>query len=84
MSMDDLLDSKITIRDALNSGYLSSCILSDFDIWKRVQIIKDEENINKTNAIETVSENCRVARSTVWLSYSRYEKVTPKLIGLEK
>lgn len=83
MSMDELLNSKITIRDALDSGYLSARILSDHDIWTRVQIVKDEEKTNKTNAIETVSEKCRVARSTVWLSYSMYEKITPKLIGLE-
>lgn len=83
MSLDDLLNSKITIKDALNSGYLSARILSDHDMWSRVQVIKNEEKTNKTNAIETVSEKCRVARSTVWLSYSMYEKIAPKLIGLE-
>lgn len=81
--MDELLNSKITIKDALDSGYLSARILSDFDIWTRVQMVKDSEGTNKTNAIEAVCEKCNVARSTAWLSYSMYSKITPKLIGLE-
>lgn len=81
--MDDLLDKKITIRDALNSGYLSSKILSDFDIWTRVQMIKETENLPKTTALEECAERCRIARSTAFQSYSMYEKLSPKLIGLE-
>lgn len=78
MSMDDLLDKKITIRDGIQMGIISSRVLSDGDIFLRVQTIMDEDNIPKTHAIEKLSNQCKVSERTIWYSYS----FTAKLIAV--
>ena len=79
MSLDDLLNKKITIRDGINMGLITSRVLSDADLFMRVQTIMQDENIPKTHAIEKVAEACRVNESTVWRSYS----FTGKLMQVE-
>jgi hypothetical protein len=79
MSMDDLLDKKITIREGINMGIISSRVLSDGDIFMRVQTIMDNEHLPKTHAIEKLSNQCRVSERTIWYSYS----FTAKLIAVE-
>jgi hypothetical protein len=79
MSMDDLLNKKITIREGINMGIISSRVLSDCDIFIRVQVVMEKESLPKTHAIEKVAEVCRVNESTVWRSYS----FTGKLMKVE-
>lgn len=75
MSMDDLLDKKITIRDGIQMGLISSKVLSDCDMFVRVQTVIEKENIPKTHAIEKVAEMCRVNEKTVWRCYSITDKI---------
>lgn len=78
MSMDELLNKTITIREGLNMGIISSRVLSDFDVWQRVQIMKEKESMPTTHAVEKVSEMCKVSERNVWYSYS----FTAKLIAV--
>jgi hypothetical protein len=70
MSMDELLDKKITIRDGVQMGIISARVLSDCDIFMRVQTIMEKENLPKTHAVEKLAEICKINESTVWRSYS--------------
>lgn len=60
-------------------GIISSRVLSDFDVWTRVQMMKSKEDIPTTHAVERVSEMCKVSERNVWYSYS----FTAKLIAVE-
>lgn len=75
MSMEELLDKKITIREGLNMGIISSRVLSDFDLWTRVQVMMEKESLPKTHAVEKVAEMCKVSELTVWRSYSFTNKI---------
>jgi hypothetical protein len=75
MSMDEMLDMKITIREGINMGIITSRVLSDGDIFIRVQTVMTEEQLPKTHAIEKVAEMCRVSERTVWTSYSFTERL---------
>lgn len=75
MSMDDLLNKKITIRDGINLGIISSRVLSDCDLFQRVEAMMEKENIPVTHAVERVSEMCKVCESTVWRSFSFTSKI---------
>lgn len=75
MSLDDLLDKKITIREGIKMGIITSRIVSDGDMFIRVQTIMEEEKIPKTHAVERVAEMCKVSERTVWTSYSFTEKL---------
>lgn len=75
MSMDELLNKKITIREGLNLGIISSRVLSDFDLWTRVQVVMEKESLPKTHAVEKVAEMCKVSEMTVWRSYSFASKI---------
>jgi hypothetical protein len=79
ISMDDLLNKSITIREGISMGIISSRVLSDCDVYIRVKYTMRDDNIPKTHAIEKVSEMCRVNESTVWRSYS----FTSKLMQVE-
>lgn len=79
MSMDEMLDKKITIREGIGLGIITSRVLSDCDIFQRVQTVMEKEHIPKTHAIEKVAEMCRVSEMTVWRSYS----FTNKLMSVE-
>lgn len=78
MTTDELLAKKITIKQGLDLGIITGRILSDVDIFNRVQTIMDEENIPKTHAIEILAEKCKVSERNVWYSYS----FTAKLIAV--
>ena len=75
MSMDELLDKQITIRDGINMGIISSRVLSDCDLFQRIEQVMKADNIPVTHAIERVSEMCKVCESTVWRSYSFTSKL---------
>lgn len=75
MSMDDLLDKKITIREGINIGIISSRVLSDCDLFIRVIRVMEAEKIPKTHAVEKVAELCRVNEKTVWRSFSFTDKL---------
>jgi hypothetical protein len=75
MSMDEMLDKTITIRQGIDMGIISARVLSDCDIFIRVQYTMREENIPKTHAIEIVAEKCHVSEMTVWRSYSFTNKL---------
>lgn len=75
MSMDDLLERKITIREGLNMGIISAKILSDFDIWTRVNTVIEKDEVIKTHAVEIVARKCNVNEITVWRSYSATSKI---------
>lgn len=77
--MDDLLNKTITIKQGIDMGIITARVLSDCDIFMRVQIIMEKENLIKTHAIEKVAEMCRVNEKTVWRSYS----FTDKLMSVE-
>lgn len=79
MSMDELLNKKITIKQGLDIGIISGRVLSDVDIFNRVQTIMEEEHIPKSHAIEKLAEKCKVSERNVWYSYS----FTAKLIAVE-
>jgi hypothetical protein len=70
MSLDDLLNKTITIKQGIDMGIVTSRVLSDCDLYMRVQSIMEKENLPKTHAIEKVAEMCRINESTVWRSYS--------------
>jgi hypothetical protein len=73
--MDDLLDKKITIREGINIGIISSRVLSDCDLFIRVIRVMEAEKIPKTHAVEKVAELCRVNEKTVWRSFSFTDKL---------
>lgn len=75
MSLDDLLNKTITIREGIKMGIITSRIVSDGDMFIRVQTIMEEEKIPKTHAVEKVAEMCKVSERTVWNSYSFTEKL---------
>lgn len=79
MSMEDLLNKTITIRQGLDMGIISGRILSDVDIFNRVHVIMEQENLPKSHAIEKLAEKCRVSERNVWYSYS----FTAKLIAVK-
>jgi hypothetical protein len=79
MSMDEFLNKKITIKQGLEAGIITSRVLSDFNIWERVNSVVDEKDIPKTHAAEIVAEKCRISERQVWYSYS----FTAKLIAVE-
>lgn len=79
MSLDDLLDKTITIREGVKMGIITSRILSDCDLFMRVQTVMNDEKLPKTHAVEKVAEMCKVGRMTVWRSYS----FTTKIMGIE-
>jgi hypothetical protein len=75
MSLDDLLNKQITIKEGLEMGIITARVLSDCDLFMRVQVIMEKENLLKTHAIEKVAEMCRVNEKTVWRSYSFTDKL---------
>lgn len=79
MSYDEFLDKKISIRDGINLGIITGRVLSDVDIFMRVQTIMEKEHIPKSHAIEKLAESCKVSERNVWYSYS----FTAKLIAVE-
>lgn len=79
MSLDDLLNKTITIREGIFMGIITSRVLSDADLFIKVQTIMQEEKLPKTHAIEKVAEMCRVNEKTVWRSFS----FTDKLMSVE-
>lgn len=70
ITLDDILDKTITIRQGIDMGIISSRVLSDGDLFVRVKTVMEEESLPKTHAIEKVSEWCRVSETTVWRSFS--------------
>lgn len=60
-------------------GIITSRVLSDADLFIKVQTIMQEEKLPKTHAIEKVAEMCRVNEKTVWRSFS----FTDKLMSVE-
>jgi methenyltetrahydromethanopterin cyclohydrolase len=74
-AFDDILNKRITIKQGIEMGIVSSRVLSDADMFQRVQTIMDEEQLPKTHAIEKVAEMCRVSEKTVWRSYSFTDKL---------
>jgi hypothetical protein len=75
MSLDDLLNKRITIKQGIDMGIITARVLSDCDLFMRVQTIMDKENLPKTHAVEKVAEMCRVNEKTVWRSYSFTDKI---------
>lgn len=75
MSLDDMLNKKITIREGITLGLISSKVLSDCDMWMRVQTVIEKENLPKTHAIEKVAEMCRVNEKTVWRCFYVTDKI---------
>lgn len=75
MSLDDLLNKQITIREGINMGIITSRVLSDADLFMRVETIMQAENIPKTHAVERVAEVCKINESTVWRSFSFTSKL---------
>jgi methenyltetrahydromethanopterin cyclohydrolase len=74
-TMDDMLSRKITIKQGIEMGLITARVLSDCDLFIRVQTIMENEKIPKTHAIEKVAEMCRVNEKTVWRSYSFTDKL---------
>lgn len=79
MSMEEMLNKKITIREGIKMGIISSRVLSDCDIFMRVETIIEKESIPKTHAIEKLAEKCKISERNVWYSYS----FTAKLLAVE-
>jgi hypothetical protein len=75
MSLDDLLNKSITIREGINMGLISAKVLSDCDMFMRVQTIMEDEKIPKTHAVEKVAEMCKVNENTVWRCFSITTKI---------
>ena len=75
VTLDELLDKTITIRQGIDMGIITSRVLSDGDMFVRVQLVMEAENIPKTHAIEKVAEMCRVSEKTVWRSFSIADKL---------
>jgi methenyltetrahydromethanopterin cyclohydrolase len=75
MSLDDILDKTITIRQGIKMGIITSRILADGDIFIRVQTMMEDEDLPKTHAVEKVAEMCKVSERTVWTSFSFTEKL---------
>lgn len=75
ITLDDMLNKKITIREGINMGLISSCVLSDCDMFMRVQTVIEQENILKTHAVEKVAAMCKVNESTVWRCFSTTSKI---------
>lgn len=75
MSLDDLLNKTITIKQGIDAGIISIKIMQDFDLWTRVQIVMDKDHIPKTHAVEKVAEACKINEKTVWRSYSFTDKI---------
>lgn len=78
MSMDEFLNKPITIKQGLDMGIVSAKVLTDFDIFQRVQTMMSSENLPKTHAVERVAEGCKVCETTVWTAFS----ATSKLIAV--
>lgn len=75
MSLDDLLNKQITIKQGIDAGIISIRIMQEFDIWARVQTIIDEDKLPKTHAVEMVAETCKINESTVWRAVSFTGKI---------
>jgi hypothetical protein len=79
ISLDDMLNKKITIREGINMGLITSNVLSDCDMFIRVHTVMEKDKILKTHAVERVAEMCKVSQNTVWRCFS----VTAKIMGIE-
>lgn len=75
ISVDEFLNKTITIREGLKMGIITGRVISDWDIFMRVQTVMEKDGIPKTHAIEKVAEMCRVNESTVWRSYSFADRI---------
>jgi methenyltetrahydromethanopterin cyclohydrolase len=75
MSLDDLLNTRITIKEGIDAGIISIRIMQDFDVWARVQTVIEKEKLPKTHAIEKVAESCKINESTVWRAVSFTGKI---------
>lgn len=75
MSLNELLDKTITIKQGIDMGIITSRVLSDCDIFMRVQSMMEKESLPKTHAIEKVAELCKISEMTVWRSYSFTTKI---------
>jgi methenyltetrahydromethanopterin cyclohydrolase len=79
VAFDDILNKRITIKQGIEMGIVSARVLTDADIFVRVQSIMEEEQIPKTHAVEKLSNQCKVSERNIWYSYS----FTAKLIAVE-
>ena len=75
MSLDDLLNKTITIKEGIDAGIISIKIMQEFDLWVRVNTVMKDDNLIKTHAVEKVAEKCRVAEVTVWKACSFTSKI---------
>ncbi len=75
ITLDELLDKKITIREGIHMGLISAKILSDCDMFMRVQTVIENDGIPKTHAVEKVAEMCKVNEKTVWRCFSITDKI---------
>lgn len=81
--IEDILDKKMTIRDAISSGYMSLSIIGDFGMWQRVQILQHVDGMKKTHAIERAAEECGANEKTVWRAIDKFGAITDKLLSVE-
>lgn len=75
INLDDMLNKKITIKQGIDMGLISARVLSDCDMFMRVQTVIETENIPKTHAIEKVALMCKVNEKTVWRCFSLTDKI---------